>query len=392
MRVIKDKTQSLCNVCYEQIPATVFEEQGQVFIRKFCPQHGEFKGLVEKDANFYTSFAHINPNEFTDFYTFLVIPITYNCNLECKYCFAPFIDRMDISLSEIKRIVNGFSGKFICLSGGEPTLREDLESIIAVIKQAGKHANLLTNGLKLSDLKYLRRLKNAGLDSVTFSLDSFKEDFYSKMKTGKGGVKNILNSKKIALSNLEKEKIPTFLSATIYPGLNDEELKDLFIFSLKKNHFIEQLRVRSCIAIGRHIDYNKSGYFTSELLQLFSEQINIDKKILIDNFLADDYHTPNHIFFRFEGYLKGKDFIPIFNIKFKNLISKLLTSFFYHSSFMKIVKRILYRLSIKKLYVRIVSWPTVENIDIQEVDRGLGYLCEDNKILHFCHALVLENR
>ena len=42
----------------------VFEEKGWVYIRKCCPEHGEFEGLVEKDAGLYRRFAHIRPKGF----------------------------------------------------------------------------------------------------------------------------------------------------------------------------------------------------------------------------------------------------------------------------------------------------------------------------------------
>jgi len=208
MQIIKEKTQSLCNVCYKQVPAMVFEQKRRVYIRKCCPEHGEFEGLVEKDASLYRRFAHIKPEGYPKFDQ-LAIPITYRCNLDCEYCFARFPNREDISLSQIKEAINNFRGQKIGLTGGEPTLREDLESIITMVKQAGKYAILTTNGLRLSDLKYLRSLKKAGLNAVGFSLDSFKDKFYNIMKKGKLGVKNILNLKKEALINLEIERILT---------------------------------------------------------------------------------------------------------------------------------------------------------------------------------------
>ena len=341
----------------------VFEEKGWVYIRKCCPEHGEFEGLVEKDANLYRRFAHIKPEGCPKF-EWLAIPITYRCNLDCKYCFARFPNRKDLSLSEIKKAINNFSGHSICLTGGEPTLREDLESIITIVKQAGKIARLITNGLRLSDLKYLRSLKKAGLYGVVFSLDSFKDEFYNIMKKGKSGVKNILNLKKDALINLEIERMPTWLGVTIYPGLNDKELKDLFIFTVEKSRFISQLRIRSCARIERSKSKIKDGYFLSELLNLFSEQINIDKKTLFTQYLIPDYHTPHHITFSLTGYLRRDNFVPYFNLE--------------------------NRVDLKRQWVRIVHWPTIENIDVQELDRGAACLYDKNKILNFCHAIVLD--
>lgn len=365
MQIIKKKTISLCNVCFEQIPAMVFEEKGEVYIHKCCSKHGEFKGLVEKDARLYRRLAHIRPEGSPEFDK-LSIPVTYRCNSDCEYCYARFPERKDMSLNRIKDVVNNFSGKKICLSGGEPTLREDLESIIGIVKRAGKGAILITNGLKLSNLKYLRSLKKAGLDGVLFSLDSLKDEFYNTVKKGKLGEKNILNLKNDALINLEVEKIFIWLSVTVYPGLNDKELKDLFIFAVKKSHFIKQLRIRSCIKMDLSKNDINNGYFISELFNLFSEQINIDKETLLTQYLSPEYHTPHNITFSLSGYLRKDNFIPYFRAKDKS--------------------------NFKRLVVKICRWPTIENVDIQEIDRGQAHLYGKNEILNFCRAIILDSK
>jgi hypothetical protein len=365
MQIIKEKTKSLCNVCFKQIPATVFEENERVYIRKCCPKHKASEGLVEKDADLYRRFAHIKLEGRPELDP-LIIPITYRCNLDCKYCYAWSPKRKDMTLSQIRKVINNFSGQTIALSGGEPTVREDLESIIRISRQAGKYTNLVTHGLRLSNLKYLRSLKRAGLNKVFFSLDSFKDEFYNRMKRGKSGVKNILNLKKDALINLEIERIPTSLSVTIYPGLNDKELKDLFIFALKKSHFIDSFCIRSCVRVGRSRGDSKDGYFLSELLNLFSKQIKVDTKTLIDKCLISDYHTPHHITFYLRGYLRKGKFILYLKVKDKS--------------------------NLKRMRVRIIRWPTVENIDIQELDRGKAQLYDRNKILNFCHAIILDSQ
>ncbi len=133
MEILKEETFSLCNICYAQIPAKIFQKNRQLFIHKQCPEHGKFEAMVEKDVDFYYRFAHIKPIGSCWFDT-LVIPITFRCNLHCRYCYAPYAESEDLSLNQIREIVNKFSGTKICLAGGEPTLREDLESIIHIVK------------------------------------------------------------------------------------------------------------------------------------------------------------------------------------------------------------------------------------------------------------------
>jgi uncharacterized radical SAM superfamily Fe-S cluster-containing enzyme len=52
MRYIK-ATRSICPECLDVLPATIYEENGKVFISKSCPKHGEFKDLYWSDYEQY---------------------------------------------------------------------------------------------------------------------------------------------------------------------------------------------------------------------------------------------------------------------------------------------------------------------------------------------------
>ena len=71
----------------------------------------------------------------------------------------------------------------IRLTGGEPMLRRDIETIIrklSRLKSSGlQDLALTTNGYYLPDRA--QSLKDAGLDRVTISLDSLKRDVFKRM-------------------------------------------------------------------------------------------------------------------------------------------------------------------------------------------------------------------
>ncbi|MCX5726251.1 MAG: radical SAM protein [Candidatus Saganbacteria bacterium] len=358
MKIINANTKSLCNVCYSEIPADVYEENGQVFIKKRCPEHGEFKALMEKDAEFYRWFIKIPPLDHSKFNS-LLMPITYRCNMNCKYCFSWLPEGKDIPLAKIIEIAENFEGGDINLSGGEPTVREDLEEIITEIKKLGKNVMLVTNGLKLADLKYLRRLMNAGLDNVFFSLDSFSNGFYQMIKGTQFIGRPALDLKREALANLESEHVSTLLSATIYPGLNDGEMKDLFIFAFNRSHFINELRFRSCVGVGRNKESIKNAYFLSEMVGKFAGQIGVKKEVLEGKYLKA--RMGKSVIFLLKGRMIGSKFII----------------------FPWIGEQ-------KKLEVKIVGGPTVENIDLGELKSAGAYLCYDQKILKIFHGIVRD--
>ncbi|MHC1785119.1 MAG: radical SAM/SPASM domain-containing protein [Anaerolineaceae bacterium] len=59
----------------------------------------------------------------------------------------------------------------IVFTGGEPTMRPDLVDLISYAGQLGQVTGLLTDGLRLSDGKYLHELLQSGLDHLMITLD-----------------------------------------------------------------------------------------------------------------------------------------------------------------------------------------------------------------------------
>ncbi len=109
------------------------------------------------------------------------------CDAMCSHCFVPLsarkVNKGDIdglSLVLAKELIEGlpsYVGK-VGFSGGEPFLRfELLERLTRIATQAGKNAGVISNGLwirnKILAEDYLDRLADAGLHSMTFSVDSY---------------------------------------------------------------------------------------------------------------------------------------------------------------------------------------------------------------------------
>jgi MoaA/NifB/PqqE/SkfB family radical SAM enzyme len=110
-----------------------------------------------------------------------VVPIR-RCNLDCAYCNE--YDKtsspvpLDAMLRRIDRL-GELGTTIITLSGGEPTLHPDLDSIVGRIRERGAIATLITNGLLLTADR-IRRLNRAGLDYLQISIDNVRPDEISK--------------------------------------------------------------------------------------------------------------------------------------------------------------------------------------------------------------------
>lgn len=71
----------------------------------------------------------------------------------------------------------------ITFTGGEATLRDDLPDLINQAEKNGQVCGLLTDGLKLTDKKYLDTLLQTGLDHILFILQPDSKDSWSALET-----------------------------------------------------------------------------------------------------------------------------------------------------------------------------------------------------------------
>lgn len=71
----------------------------------------------------------------------------------------------------------------ITFTGGEPTLREDLPTLIAHAEKNGQVCGLLTDGLKLADKKYRQTLLQTGLDHLLFVLQPENKASWKALET-----------------------------------------------------------------------------------------------------------------------------------------------------------------------------------------------------------------
>ena len=178
----------------------------------------------------------------------LRVSLTDRCNFRCFYCLPhgepPIAPKEQmLSYEEIEYLCDIFVSlgiEKIRLTGGEPMLRRDIETIIrklVELKSIGlQDLALTTNGYYLPDRA--RSLKDAGLDRITISLDSLKRDVFKQM-TGVDVLDRVLAGIQAAK---EAELYPIKINAVIVRGHNDDELVDFAAFAREhdlKMRFIE---------------------------------------------------------------------------------------------------------------------------------------------------------
>ena len=119
----------------------------------------------------------------------LRISLTDRCNYRCVYCMpedgVPWLAKQNLLTKEeilqvARAAMRAHGITRFKLTGGEPTLRPDLMQIITALRFEGADdISLTTNGQLLADLA--KPLHEAGLDRVTVSLDSLREDKFRRI-------------------------------------------------------------------------------------------------------------------------------------------------------------------------------------------------------------------
>lgn len=181
---------------------------------------------------------------------YLRLSLTDRCNYRCTYCRPAeglsFGARSALlNFDEIERLVAGFARRGVVrvrLTGGEPTLRQDLPSLIAGLKQvqtpSGRAMQVVmtTNGDRLAPLA--QDLFQSGLDGLTVSIDALDPERFAEITRG-AKVQRVLDGLKAASeAGFRNIKLNTVAIA----GFNDDDVATLADFAWSQGHiprFIE---------------------------------------------------------------------------------------------------------------------------------------------------------
>ncbi len=161
---------------------------------------------------------------------YLRISVTDRCNFRCVYCMPeqglPWLPKADIlSYEEITGIVRQLAPlglRRLRITGGEPTIRPQLDTLIAQLRavEGVEDIALSTNGVKLPELA--GRLRDAGLDRVNISADSLRADRIAAIARRKLGFDAATSARAAQEAGLD----PIKLNVVVMRGINDDEVVD----------------------------------------------------------------------------------------------------------------------------------------------------------------------
>ena len=330
------KTKSLCPECMKVIEAEVVEEDGKALIRKKCPEHGKFEDVYYSDVEIFKRFEKfaeigdgienprtekkqgcpldcgICPNHKS--HTVLsIIDVTNRCNLQCPICFANAAASgyvYEPTFEQIKEMMRNLRANrptpppAIQLSGGEPTLRDDLPEIVRAAKEAGFwHIEVNTNGIRLAkDLDFVKRLREAGVSTIYLQFDGVTPEPTIKAR----GV-DILPLKLKAIENCRKVGVNSLvLVVTLVKGVNDGQLGDIIRFAAKNRDVVRCVNVQPVSFAGRISQKDRERWRITipDFMKAVEEQTGGQIKA------SDFYPVPSTLpISRFTSAYTGREFV-----------------------------------------------------------------------------------
>lgn len=262
------KTCSTCHRCRKKIDAYLVEENKKIFMKKSCPEHGDFKLLISRHPWYYKGlteyYFNVMPEHMKQkrFYIYL----SNKCDLTCPICLLNpnqgTID--DIPLDDFKKVIRKNRSSRFYFYGAEPTLHKDIEKWIRLLKKYGNLVNIHTNGINISDFKFLKRLKESGVDYISLQFDGFNNEIYKKLRG-----RDLLDIKKKALENLKQLNIQTGLNVTIARGINETCIGEIIDYAVN-NRFIKDVSFATLSCLG-----NATARFSSESFMMPDELIDM---------------------------------------------------------------------------------------------------------------------
>ena len=168
---------------------------------------------------------------------YLRISVTDRCNFRCAYCMPleglPWLPREEIlSYEEIAEVVRQLAPLGVSrlrITGGEPTIRPQLTTLIAMLRGVPgiEDIALSTNGVKLPQMA--AELEAAGLDRVNMSADSLRPErirAIARRSLAFDPVEAALAAERAGLG-------PVKLNTVVMRGINDDELEDFARLTLE---------------------------------------------------------------------------------------------------------------------------------------------------------------
>jgi len=197
-----EETSGICPECLLTIPATLYADDGHIWMRGICVWHGESTALLASDAEEYLRLRTFVPPRMGEgccgpgvqcdsgpTVCVLLLEITDACNLRCPTCYADARGHDFMTLEEARRRMDSFFRfqnrlDILMLSGGEPTIHPEFEKVLDLaLSYPIQRVVINTNGLRLNQSKELVRILQERRQQIElyFSFSGFSPEVHKRL-------------------------------------------------------------------------------------------------------------------------------------------------------------------------------------------------------------------
>ncbi len=303
-RSLPRMVRSLCPECLGTIPAEEFVEDGQVLMRKACPEHGTFRDVIFSDAELFLQMEewHFGDGQgfanpaggvkgacphrcgicgwHTSHTSLANLNLTARCNLACPVCFADanqcaYELSFDQAVEVLRRLraqrpAPAFAVQF---TGGEPTVHPRFLEIVASARALGfSHIQVASNGLRLADPHFARRARDAGLQYIYLQMDGISDDVFTRIRG-----RALLDTKLAVLESARRAGLRVIFVPTIIRGVNDQQIGGLFRLAFEHLDILSGISFQPVTFTGRvpEGDRLRQRFTLADLAREFSQQTGL---------------------------------------------------------------------------------------------------------------------
>ncbi|MCL1965748.1 MAG: radical SAM protein [Candidatus Bathyarchaeota archaeon] len=272
-------------------------EVSELFCKNFCFSHAKAMletvmpfpltlwqpKLMTSDGvcSFYLKLAYSPAAQQKERFVPLILSwnVTRECNLNCSHCYINAADRKlenELTTEEGKRLIDQIcevSHPLLVLSGGEPILRADIYELIKYGSSKGLKMGLGSNGSLIDDV-VAKKLKNAGITTVSISIDSHIASQHDNFRGVEGSWEKAVNAIKVLRDNNVLVQVNTTLTHDNYDQIDD-------IMYISESLGVENFHLFFLVPTGRGVkidDISPQKYedmITNTFAKVFKHRLNV---------------------------------------------------------------------------------------------------------------------
>ena len=209
-----------------------------------------------------------------------MIEVTNRCNMACPICYAdahhsaPDVPLDNISAALQRLLAVTGTPIPIQISGGEPSLRDDLPDIVALAKRLGyRNIELITNGIRIGrEPAFLGKLQRQGLTAVYLQFDGLTRNTSLSIRG-----RDMTKIRPRAIAAIREAGLCCTLAVVLTRGVNEGEIGDIVRFGIDNIDVVRAINFQSATRFAGRFGLGGPyrGYGLHEILDIIETETGV---------------------------------------------------------------------------------------------------------------------